>query len=214
MGCFYLIIEIRGVDMKEIRSIKEKIEIARRKNEQEQAGLKSSEKKNIYADILKRRKEEEEKIIQKEKAQSRLRRKLLFLKAVAAIFFVVVSGMVLYAGIEVCASNSGAPVEKGEVASETETTSAFKRVGELLEGIRSSEAAEGEEIWSPHVDAESRFYGESIVAGIDPKVIIPDSVKKFSDGRYKAIYRNDKRLLSFVLEASAGKLVSVYWDRK
>ncbi|HCE44004.1 MAG TPA: hypothetical protein DET40_10685 [Lentisphaeria bacterium] len=202
--------------MKELRSIKEMIEIARRKNEQEQAGLKSSEKKNIYADILKRRKEEEGKIIQKKKDQSRLRRKFFFLKAVAAMFFVAVSGMVLYGGIKVCAGNSGAPVEKGEVASETETTSAFRRVGEMLEGMRSSETVEGEEIWSPHVDAESRFYGESIVAGIDPKVIIPDSVKKFSGGRYKARYRNDGRFLSFVLDTSGGKLsmVSVYWDRK
>ncbi|HBC86962.1 MAG TPA: hypothetical protein DCZ94_08420 [Lentisphaeria bacterium] len=198
--------------MKELRSIKEKIEIAKRKKEQCNSDLKSSEKKSIYNEILQRKREEEKKKIKDKKAQSRLKRKFIFLKTVAAVFFLVASGIVLYGGVNACVACNGAPVDKGETANEREAASAFRQMGEILEAARREDAG----LWSPHVDPESKFYGESILSGINSRTIVPDTVKKLHGGKLKAMYRNDGRILSFVLDSSSDKpsLISIFWDRR
>ncbi|GEM_PF-3223854 len=202
--------------MKEIRSIKEKIEIAKRKKEQDNSDLKSSEKKSIYNEILQRKREEEKKIIKDKKAQSRLKKKFIFLKTVATVLFLVASGIVLYGGVNACVSCNGAPVDKGEKVNEREAASAFRQTGEILEAARREDTGDREGIWSPHVDPESKFHGESILSGIDSRTIVPDAVKKLPGGKLKAMYRSDGRILSFVLDSSSDKLslISIFWDRR
>ncbi|HPN84962.1 MAG TPA: hypothetical protein PK821_06460 [Victivallales bacterium] len=197
----------------DIRTMKDRIEKAKKQKALQDAKSKKTQKEKIYEKaetrIIKTQKEKEEEEIK----TVRIQKAFSFLKIAAAVAIFALSGFVLHSAMKDKSGYANVSVLNTEdEADDMEAKTAERFIRKILSEIERDGIDAIREQWSPYADEESRFYAEEMLFGTNSSSLELCSVKRLPDSQLKVVCMRDSHPISFRIARHEDKMVLVSVD--